>query len=316
MDELWLVCEGGPESVDAAVLTPILTQILNAGIIVESAGGSSPAPVAAFLESRRGGRAAYVLDRDYHSRQRAEQSFGDGSNEFMWRRHCIESYLLTPAVIIRAFERLRQRAQSQFTHGLPAWVAALPTDPHQIEAALCECASRRAATEAARLTVWRLWEELSTTAGRIQKRIPRPQDPAADNPEGWRNALCQEVARLREAALQATQSPHLAPAAITQRFDDIFASVTAVPYLKQLEFLLDFHGKELLKDFRDWLEGLGVRFSFDRIRKELVDAAPEVYAGNRMIYGHDDFLDLANGVRAWAGLPPLPPEPFPVGPAA
>jgi hypothetical protein len=294
MDELWLVCEGGPESVDAAVLTPIFTHILNAGIIVESAGGSSPGTVAAFLQSHRGGRAAYVLDRDYQSRQRAEQSFGDGSNGFMWRRHCIENYLLPPAVIVRAFERLRQQAQSQFTHGLPAWAAALPTDPHQIEVALRECASRRAAAEAARLTVWRLWEDLSTTAGRIQKRVPPLQGLAADNPDEWRNALCQEATRLREAALQTTQSPHLAPAALKQRFDETFASVTAVPYLDQLEFLLDFHGKELLQDFRHWLEGLGVRFSFKKIRKELIDAVPEVYAGNRIIYGSDDFLDLVN----------------------
>jgi hypothetical protein len=156
MSELWLVCEGGLESVDAAVLTPIFTQVLNAGITVESSGGSSPGTVAAFLQGRRGGRAAYVLDRDYQTRQRAEQSFLDGSNGFMWRRHCIENYLLPSAVIVRAFERLRQRALSQFAHGLPAWVTALPTNPQQIEIGLRECASHRAAKEAARQTVWRL----------------------------------------------------------------------------------------------------------------------------------------------------------------
>jgi hypothetical protein len=30
-----------------------------------------------------------------------------------------------------------------------------------------------------------------------------------------------------------------------------------------------------------------------------------VYQRNRSLYGTDDFLDLANGVRALAGLPPI-----------
>jgi hypothetical protein len=121
---------------------------------------------------------------------------------------------------------------------------------------------------------------------------------------------------LRVAADETTNSPHLESAAITQRFNEIFASVSAAPYLTQLEFLWDFHGKELLQDFRQWLEGLGIRFRFEKLTKELIAAVPEVYAGNRMIYGSDDFLDLANGVLTWAGLPTLPSATSRVSPPA
>jgi hypothetical protein len=39
--------------------------------------------------------------------------------------------------------------------------------------------------------------------------------------------------------------------------------------------------------------------------QELIQALAEVYAGNRTVQGASDFLDLANGVRVWAGLPTL-----------
>jgi len=37
----------------------------------------------------------------------------------------------------------------------------------------------------------------------------------------------------------------------------------------------------------------------------LIEVLPSAYSQNRALYGTDDFLDLANGVRAWAGLTPL-----------
>jgi hypothetical protein len=108
MEELWLVCEGGRDSVDPAILKPIFARVLAAGIVVEPAGGSSPAVAATFRQSQRGGRVAYVIDRDYRRPDQAEASFHDGTNGFMWRRHSIENYLLPPAVIVQAFQRLRE----------------------------------------------------------------------------------------------------------------------------------------------------------------------------------------------------------------
>jgi hypothetical protein len=48
-----------------------------------------------------------------------------------------------------------------------------------------------------------------------------------------------------------------------------------------------------------------VPLSYKSLRDQLIPAAIQQYEGNRTIYGKDDFLDLANAVRALAGLPPL-----------
>jgi hypothetical protein len=72
-----------------------------------------------------------------------------------------------------------------------------------------------------------------------------------------------------------------------------------------MEFLIDFHGRDLLKEFRQWLGSHKVPLSYDRLREELIPAAVQEYEGNRRIYGEDDFRDLANGVRSLAGLAPL-----------
>src|SRR5262249_39033406 len=159
----------------------------------------SPPVASVFVESQRGGKAAYIIDRDYARREQAEESFRDGTKGFLWRRHSIENYLLPPAVIVRAFQRLRARAEQQLAGQLPSWVTALPTGPDQIAAALRECALRRATEEACRLTVHRLWEDLSTTAGRVQKRVPSlPPDRQTGDLDGWREALREETQRLRE----------------------------------------------------------------------------------------------------------------------
>ncbi len=102
MAELWLVCEGEPGSVDVALLQRVFADVLAAEIVVEPACGSNPSPVARFLENRRGGKAAFVHDRDYRPRADAEASLADGKPGFFWRRHSIENYLLPPSIILRS----------------------------------------------------------------------------------------------------------------------------------------------------------------------------------------------------------------------
>jgi hypothetical protein len=88
-------------------------------------------------------------------------------------------------------------------------------------------------------------------------------------------------------------------------FDAAYAQVTAVDYFAEMEFLIDFHGKDLLKTFQQWLGSRNVPLSFKGLCDELLPAAVQCYGANRAIYGSDDFRDLANGVRALAGLAPL-----------
>jgi hypothetical protein len=306
MAEVWLVCEGTPDSADLAVLKPVMTTVLAADIVVEPSFGNNPAAVARFLEAQRGGRAGYVIDRDYVSREKADHSFRDGKPGFIWRRHSIENYLLLPSVIIRAFHRLRERFEKQFGATLPHWVLALPSDAAQIADVLRECARQRAGKETCRLAMHRLWEDISESAGRVQKRVPDASEAADDtDPAGWREALSKETRRVREAAERTRCEPHLDDAAVAKRFDHQYAIVTTTSYLVDMEFLFDFHGKELLSQFRNWLETLGVRFRFERLRAELASALVEVYDENRAIHGTDDFRELADGMRAIAGLPPI-----------
>ncbi len=307
MPELWLVCEGEKGSVDVAVLKPVLSTILAAEIVVEPAGGDRQlSTVARFLEAQRGGTAAYVKDRDYRPREAAEFALQDGSPEFLLRRHSIENYLLPPQIVLRAFTQLRQRFESQARGKIPQWLSALPADGEKVADALRECARRRTAEQAYFLATDRFWDALPTTVGQIQKRHPKPTAGDLSQPGPWREALCQEVDRVRDAAEQTSQCAQFQRENVTPHFDKAYAEITANPYSSQMEFLVDYHGRDLLKEFHQWLWDQGARLSYDNLCGELIPAALQEYEENRNVFGRDDFRDLANRVRLFAGLIALP----------
>jgi hypothetical protein len=302
MAELWLVCEGEPGSVDVALLNDAFN-VLAAGIAVRPGFGSNLRPVATFLENQGGGTAAFIHDRDYRPREVAEAAFADGKPGFFWRRHSIENYLLPPTIILRAFQRVREQFERQRPGGAPAGFAALPADSEHVAAALRECARRRAAEEACRLSNQRLWDALPPSVGQVQRRNPTAQ--GTEDPSDWRDALCQEAERVRRAAAQTAACESFRRDAVIALFDATHAEITTDAYIERLEFLIDFHGRDLLKALRQWLVSLKVPLSYERLSTELIPAAVGQYAGDRAIYGKDDFLDLANGVRSLAGLAPL-----------
>ena len=302
MAELWLVCEGEPGSVDVALLKQVFADVLAAEIVVAPACGSNPSPVAGFLEKNRGGKAAFVRDRDYRPRNLAEASLADGKSGFYWRRHSMENYLLAAPILLQAFQELRERFERQRPGHRPAWISDLPASSEAVTAALSECALGRAAEEACRLATYRLWDTLPPEARRVQKRTPTA--PGTD-PSDWRDALCQEAERVCRAAAQTAECPSLEREAIIRLFDTTYTELTTESYVKSMEFLIDFHGRDLLKGFRDWLASRKVHLSYERLCLALIPAAVRQYGENREIYGTDDFRDLANGVRALAGLAPV-----------
>lgn len=304
MAELWLVCEGDS---DADLLATVLTNVLAADIIPKSSGGSKCAASAAEYLRRHDTNvtAAYVEDRDYRRRAEADASFSNGKPGFIWRRHAIESYLLEPAVIVKAFRSLKDE-MGKLPSGGSAWVKALPDDETVVADGLRACAIERAPEEALRLTIHRLWEDLSDSANQIQKRCP--QFPGTSNPDAatCRSALLGEANRLVTKARATTNSPHLDPSSVGLRYDGELARIQAQSYMNGMQFLEEFHGKELLTDFREWLRQQYKNTPSERLFiRELVKASPVIYQENRKVYGTDDFLDLANGVRALAGLPPV-----------
>ncbi len=308
MPELWLVCEGEKGSVDVAILNPVLSTILAAEIVVEPAGGHSQlSTVARFLEVQRGGRAAYLKDRDYLPREAADVALQKRSPDFLLRRHSIENYLLPPQIVLRAFAQLKQRFEQQARGRIPQWVSALPTDAEQVADALRECARRRTAEEACLLATHRLWDALPSTVRLIQKRLPakpRADDPSQPCP--WREALCQEIESVRSSAEQTSQCVQFRPENVAPFFDTAYAEFTAARYVSQMEFLVDYHGRDLLKEFHQWLLEQGARLPYDSLCEELIPAAVQEYEENRNVFGRDDFRDLANGVRLFAGLTALP----------
>ncbi len=305
MAELWLICEGEPGSVDVALLKAIFTDVLAAEIIVKAGSGERGlGPIVRYLNKQDGARAAYVLDRDYLPRDKADASMTDGRPGFFWRRHSIENYLLPPPVILRAFQGLREQFQQKSASGrIPAWVATLPDDSGEVAEALRGCSRRKAAEEACRMATHRLWESLPSTIGRPQRRIPRRV--GSEDPNDWREALCLEADRVCQSAADTAACEHFRREAVSTLFDIAHAEITAESYIRDLEFLVDFHGKDLLGAFHQWLASRKIPLSRPRLGNVLIPAAVDAYREDRTIYGRDDFRDVANGVRALAGLPDL-----------
>ncbi len=157
------------------------------------------------------------------------------------------------------------------------------------------------------MTIFRLWEDISASAGRVQCRVPDllsrelPSTPAE-----CRDAVVAEAARIATRAQEAAVSEHLAASAVSDRYERVLDSIRTVDYLATGRFLEEMHGKSLLSEFQRWLGGrCGVQLSVRRLVGELSDALPIVYGADRRLFGADDFCDLADGVRAIAGLPAL-----------
>ncbi len=307
MAELWLVCEGEPSSVDVALLQRVFADVLAAEIVVEPACGSSPSTGGSILENRRGGKAAFVHDRDYRARADAEASLVDGRPGFFWRRHSIENYLLPPSIILQAFQNLRERFEHQRPGHLPPWITALPASPEEVTEALCECArrpSRGRGLPPGKLTASGI--RFPPRQGGFRSATPPRR--ARSDPDVWREALCQEAERVRRAGLQTAECPSLEREAMIRLFDTAYAEVTASSYIEDMEFLIDFHGRDLLKAFQAWLASRRFVRYYKDLCRDLISAAVRQYGDNRAIYGKDDFRDLANGVRSVAGLAPLADE--------
>lgn len=303
MAELWLVCEG---LTDIDVLRPVLTRVLATDIIVEPARGEASAASVAIHLRQQAGVAAYVRDRDYRTRSQADASYTDGKPGFYWRRHSIENYLIQPEVIIAAFDHLRN-SMADLPNGAPDWVSTLPTESADVVSMLTECAALLAPREAARLALWRLREKLNDDPGPVQLREPPLPNPehTSDVAES-RLALVDEVARFKKSAEATFVLQSLTDTAISQRFESEYERITSEEYVGQSTFLEEFHGKDILKAFRMLLNAsTGLSLGDKLLRAELTTALPDVYSVNRMIFGTDDFKDLANGVRSLAGLAPI-----------
>lgn len=302
MTDVWLVCEG---KTDRPILENVFTRVLPTGILIRSAGGCDAIPsVAAYLAQENAGTVAtaFVVDRDYARRNVVEAAFNDGKRRFRWRRHSIENYLLAPAVVVHALTSMINTTASSKRYLL----GSVPKDEATIAMELRTCAQTRAPQEAGRMAFYRLWEDISDPAGRIDNGLPPALSQGSPDVATCRQALMAEAARIIQKANETSACTYLAPLEIQQRYDDELARITAGGYMSQSCYLEEFHGRDLLAALHGRLtETYKMRLSREKFTEALRDAVHVVYSANRLVYGTDDFLDLANGVRALAQMPPL-----------
>ena len=197
MAELWLVCEGEPQSVDVAVLKPLFANVLTAEIVVESACGSSPNIVATFLENHREGGAAYLNDRDYQPRAKAEAAFTDGRPGFFCAgiplkiTCCHRSLWFGPLAAYAS--GLSNNAPANSRNGwrlCPFNRNRLPTF----------CGNVPVSGLRKKLVGWRrirLWTALPSSVGQVHCRRPPTPSGDAASVSVWKEALCQEVERVK-----------------------------------------------------------------------------------------------------------------------
>jgi hypothetical protein len=303
--ELRLVCEGegggdtadGCGSVDSRVLDAILLGVLRADIIVTPAGDqASLGSVASYL--RMNGRvAARVEDRDYRPLCEAEASFGAGSRRFVWRRHEIESYLLQPQVVAEALRRI-PRGRGPVSAGGPTQA--------EVAELLTECARLQAPREALQLTLWQLRSSVGNAYRTGLNVSPTPDGAAPFSEDACRRAAVDECQRFAAASEGAATDPRLGQAHVCAAYNRNLTAVTDAGFLEGLCFVADFDAKLLLGCLARRLHAvLGRALTRRQLENELAQALPDVYAAHAALFEPDDFLQVANGLRALGGLPPV-----------
>jgi hypothetical protein len=248
---------------------------------------------------------AYIEDRDYRLPAVAADSFQNDRRQFIWHRHSIESYLVQPIVLLKAFQELED-SLTRLPRGAPAWATGIPKSISTVEDALRDAAKAIVSQEAGRILIERLWEDLRDSAGRVQKRVPdvltTHDSKSADD---CRQCVLSEVTRLLEAAKTVGVCPQLNLRTIETRYTELETQYAAEEYMNSLRFLEDFDGKRLMGRIQSWLQANGVQLRRKRLLKMCADAAVSVYDNDRTVFGMDEFLSLANGVRRLGGLPPI-----------
>jgi hypothetical protein len=152
------------------------------------------------------------------------------------------------------------------------------------------------------MTLW----EIRREANQLEQPQFRMSFPTPDENDCVA-AVRNECDRLRNAAATLAGQPFLDPAEAEQRYWHTLTAIRDPDYVQSLDFLKDFAGHELLSSFRQWLaDHYGAhRLSVPRLRQELAAAILPVYETIPDLFDPDDFHELANGVRARAGLPPV-----------
>jgi len=304
MPELVLVCESGPGVEWERDLLTVVLNGLSPDMVIDvrgSGGEKGAGAVAEAITEHERILAACVRDRDYRSdeevaRERARPK------RFMWQRHETENYLLEPAVVVLAMSHLKA-SYADHPGGRPDWVAALPDAPDTVAEGLMRVASGMAPAQAVAITLWGIRRELNPLLNDVRMNMDCcGQSSSADECARSVRAECERIGR---TALALSQCAALLPDSADARYGQVLADLDSNEFVRECRHLIVFDGKRLLSGLHTWLrDEYGVQFTPDTLRDELVRALPVAYRDTPGLFIPDDFVELANRLRALAGLPP------------
>lgn len=296
MAEIFLVCEGEPDSQDAAVLKTMMARF-GLFVTVHAAGGDRGLRgVHAYLRATRADSIGLTIeDRNYRPRAEALTTWDSGKPRLVWSRHEIENYLLHPRVLARGFERMQDAA------GKSPWVRKLPRDEAVIFERLVVAARPMLDDHAARLLCFELYTE-TTRGNPADFRMMAPRPPPGARAAGrvdWLAALQREAERVRQACGRVCDLGSLDPASIEARYEGLLAEVHHPAFLTDGRFLSDMGGKELLRAFAMEVQRVDApELTWSRdLDAELVEALADVYEPGTL-FEPDDFDRLRARISA------------------
>ncbi len=288
-----LVCEGLPTRLDERTLNALVIQAHNLNVFMAPTGGDRGlGAVRSHLQGRSLHDVAITIeDRNYRQRTVADDTWAKPAGQnFMWRRHEIENYLLEPHVVLELFNDFRTAPSA-------AWASSLPATVADVFVLLQTLASPLIEDHAAEVLRSELVAQINAT-GSLSFGPARPAPPQVAPAPGqaqWLPALQQEAVRLCQTCSDVVVLPDLQPAAIAIRYNDLLAQFQAPAFLTSGDFLIDMGGHALIAALSRHLHTLGAlaRLNQNELANELLRMLARVYQPN-VIYQPDDFADLAS----------------------
>ena len=293
MRATYLVCEG---PTDAAVLARVLVggSIGVPDLVVTPARGSGLVrQVAAYLSRGTQNTVASVQDRDFRPIEAVEESWAPGSRRFIWRRHMIENYLLEPAVVASALERIRRSPRTKWPDGLSDDVATA-------EALLSEAAHAEAPRHAGWACLHEIRRELEPYDRRVFETPKGWAEP--DAADGWADYIVSELEQsIAARGTRAARAGAVDRDGVSKGYTTVLETVRADDYLAARRYLADFRGHRLLSELSRLLSARGVSppVSRETLRVYLLESLASLYQPG--FFDPDDFLELARRLGYHAG---------------
>ncbi len=284
--EVLVVCEGEDRSFDVRILKRVLEHHGVRARVVPAGDAVTLGALRATLGYDE--RVSFsIKDRDF---LRAAPTIAPKPRKLRWRCHEIENFLVAPAVVHAAFDRLR----GDLTGSL--WLAQAPPDLSGVSALLRELGAALMPRHAGGL-MSAARSQRSTTNNPATFRRPSPPDVER---LGWPNALAQEARRVVLACQALAADPLFQEAPIRAEWTRQLSDLSASDFITSGRYLVDMEGKALLGALHARLRSWGAKVSQDDFASEAL--VPALFSLLGTADEPTDFRDLAEHIRHHAAV--------------